>query len=83
MQQPMRNLAIAWGIEQEGIAEEAWYILCAHDDNRDIARHWNVWQQLLGSATMVPFLPASDVINAGEEDGLGHWAEYMRARYRL
>ena len=83
MQQPMRNLAIAQGLEQEGMAEKAWYALCAHDDNREIAGHWNAWQQLLGGATPAPFLPTSEVIQAGEEAGLADWAEYMRTRYRL
>ena len=83
MQQPMRNLAIAQGLEQEDMAERAWHILCAHDHNLDIAGHWQGWQQLLGGSTPAPFLPASEVINIGEEDGLGDWGKYMRDRYQL
>ena len=83
MQQPMRNLAIARGLEQEDVVQRAWYILCAHDHNPDIAGHWREWQHLLGEATPAPFLPASEVINAGEEEGLTAWANYMRTRYRL
>ena len=83
MQQPMRNLAIAQGLEQEDMVEKAWYILCAHDHNRDIAGHWHAWQQLLGNPTPTLFLPASEVINAGEEDGLADWGKYMHTRYRL
>ncbi len=33
MNQPMRNLAIARGLEQEGAVEKAWFALCAHDNN--------------------------------------------------
>lgn len=83
MQQPMRNLAIAQGLEQEGMVEKAWYILCAHDHNREMIGHWQAWQRLLAGSTPAPFLPASDVINAGEEDGLEEWGKYMRGRYRL
>ena len=83
MQQPMRNLAIAGGLELQDTVQKAWYILCAHDPNPDIAHHWQAWQRLLGEATPAPFLPASEVIAAGEQDGLADWAEYMRERYQL
>ena len=83
MQQPMRNLAIAQGLELEGMAERVWYILCAHDHNRDMAGHWQAWQRLLGASTPAPFLPASEVIDVGEENGLAEWGKYMRDRYRL
>ena len=42
MQQPMRNLAIARGLEQcsdSGI-ERAWFGLCMHDDNPEVAGQW-------------------------------------------
>ena len=83
MQQPMRNLAIALGLEQEDTVQRAWYVLCAHDRNPDIAGHWQAWQRLVGDATPTPFLPASEVVRAGEEQGLMDWAKYMRERYRL
>lgn len=83
MQQPMRNLAIAQGLVQEGTVEKAWYILCGHDHNQDIAGHWQAWRQLVNDATPAPFLPASEVVKVGEEDGLLDWGKYMRARYRL
>lgn len=83
MQQPMRNLAIAQAMVQEGMAEKAWYILCAHDSNPDIAGHWQAWQHLLGGTTKAHFLPASEVVAAGEESGLADWASYMGERYQL
>ena len=83
MQQPMRNLAIAQGLVQEDMVQKAWYILCAHDNNPDIAGHWQEWQRLVGDAVPAPFLPASDVIAIGEQDGLADWAIYMRTRYQL
>ena len=83
LQQPMRNLAIAQGMVQEDMVQKAWYILCAHDSNPDIAGHWQAWQQLLGEATPAPFLPASEVITVGEREGLADWSRYMRERYQL
>ena len=83
MQQPMRNLAIARGLEQEDMVERAWFALCAHDANRDIAMHWENWKRLLGDPSMAPSLRASEVVAIGEADGLKDWAAYMRARYRL
>lgn len=83
MQQPMRNLAITHGIVQEDMVQKAWYVLCAHDHNQDIARHWQGWEHLIGDATPAPFLPASEVIAVGEKDGLTDWAKYMRIRYQL
>ena len=79
MQQPMRNLAMAQGLEQEGIRGTS----CAPTTIREIAGHWQAWQRLLGGSTPAPFLPAFEVINAGEEDGLEDWGKYMRGRYRL
>ena len=83
MQQPMRNLAIARALEQEVMVEKAWFVLCVHDDNPDIAQHWADWKALLPDPSMAPFLPASEVIDIGEADGLKGWATYMRDRYRL
>ena len=83
MQQPMRNLAIVRGLEQEDMVEKAWFALCAHDDNSDIAHHWADWRNLLPDSSMAPSLPASEVIAIGDEDGLTEWAAYMRDRYRL
>ena len=83
MQQPMRNLAIARGLEQEDMVQKAWYVLCAHDHNPDISGHWLAWRHLVGDVTPAPFLPASEVVRAGEEEGLVAWAKYMRERYWL
>ena len=83
MQQPMRNLAIAEGLVQEDAVQKAWYVLCSHDRNTDIAGHWHAWQQLLTDDSRAPFLPASEVIVAGEHEGLVDWGRYMRNRYQL
>ncbi len=83
MQQPMRNLAIARGIEQARTVRQAWFALCAHDDNPDVRAHWAQWARLLPDPSMAPRLPASEVVAAGEAEGLTDWAAYMRARYRL
>ncbi|MYH58782.1 MAG: hypothetical protein F4145_12495 [Boseongicola sp. SB0675_bin_26] len=82
-QQPMRNLAIARALEQEGMVDVAWFVLCAHDDNPDVAGHWNAWAVLLPDPDMAPLLPASAVIDAGDAEGYGAWATWMRERYRL
>lgn len=83
MQQPMRNLAIARGMEQEGLAHRAWFALCAHDANPNIAAHWREWSRLLPKLTLAPVLSASEVISIGEAEGLTDWATYMRERYQL
>ena len=85
MQQPMRNLAIARGLEQDSefAVGKAWFALCAHDDNPDTAGHWERWKRLLPDASTAPVLTASDVVRAGEDEGLIDWAAWMRDRYRL
>ncbi len=82
-QQPMRNLAIARALEQEGMVDEAWFVLCAHDGNPDVPGHWKAWAELLPDPAMAPSLPASAVIDAGEAEGYGAWAAWIRDRYRL
>lgn len=83
MQQPMRNLAIARGMEQAGMVQQAWFALCAHDENPDVAAHWAEWTRLLPEPSLAPILPASEVIGIGEAEGLTDWAGYMRERYQL
>ena len=83
MYQPMRNFAIACGLEQEDLVERAWFVLCAHDANPDVTRHWQAWQNLVGDPALAPFLPASEMIGVGESSGLTEWGNYMRDRYRL
>ena len=83
MQQPMRNLAIARGLEQEDVVEKAWFALCQHDDNPDIPPHWEEWRRLLPDVRMAPSLPASKIIGVGEAEGLTDWANYMRNRYQF
>ena len=85
MQQPMRNLAIARGLEQDELWEisRAWFVLCAHDHNPDIGKRWIAWRQMLPDPSMAPSLPASRVVDAGEAEGLTEWAAWMRKRYLL
>ena len=85
MQQPMRNLAVARGLEQDrasGISA-AWFMLCAHAGNPAIDEHWREWQGILPDASMAPLLPASEIVTAGEDEGLAGWAKWMRDRYLL
>ena len=85
MQQPMRNLAIAKGLEQDqgSEVEQAWFGLCAHDENESVAEHWEEWRRLLSGSSFAPSIPASEIVRAGEAEGLLEWAAWMRARYRL
>ena len=82
-QQPMRNLAIARGLEQGGTVAKAWFVLCPHDDNPDVREHWKAWAKLLPDPAMATLLPASMVVDAAEADGNDAWAAWMRERYRL
>ena len=71
-----RNLAVARGLEQGaelGIAR-AWFVLCGHDGNPDIDGHWREWLRILPNPAMAPFLPASEVVAAGEAEGFTGWA---------
>ena len=61
----------------------AWFVLCARDRNLDVYGHWQAWKDILPDPKMAPFLPASAVIEAGEAEGYGAWAAWMRERYRL
>ena len=80
-QQPMRNLAIARGIEQDGnsVVTRAWFALCAHDDNAEIAGHWDDWRAMLPDPAMAPALAASHIVRAGEAEGHVDWGR-MDAR---
>ena len=80
-QQPMRNLAIARALEQEGTVAEAWFVLCVQDDNPDVREHWKAWSGLLPDPAMAPLLPASAVVDVGEANGNTAWAAWMRERY--
>jgi hypothetical protein len=82
-QQPMRNLAIARGLEQDGVVASAAFGLCAHDDNPDVAEHWASWRRLLPRAGMAPLVPASVVLAAGRDAGHEAWASWMSERYHL
>lgn len=82
-QQPMRNLAIARALEQEGMVDRAWFVLCAHDRNPDVPRHWREWAELLPDPAMAPSLPASMVVAAGEAEGYDAWGDWMRERYQF
>jgi hypothetical protein len=82
-QQPMRNFALAHALVQEGLVDRAWFGLCAHDENPDVAAHWAAWQALLPSANMAPVLHASNVIEAGRDAGLIEWSSWMSERYQI
>jgi hypothetical protein len=82
-QQPMRNLALAHALMQEGLVDRAWFGLCPHDQNPDVVREWTVWRGLLPGGEIAPVLPASEVLAAGRDAGHGAWAQWMAERYRL
>jgi hypothetical protein len=82
-QQPMRNLALAQALVQEGLVARAWFGLCHHDQNPDVAREWRRWKELLPPDVSAPALLASRVLRAGHDDGHPEWAAWMAARYRL
>jgi hypothetical protein len=82
-QQPMRNLALAHALVQGGVVARSWFLLCAHDDNPDVASHWHAWRALLGADQPAPILAASLVVAAGRADGRADWADWMATRYRL
>ena len=82
-QQPMRNLAIARSLEQEGAVAKAWFVLCAHDHNPDVTAHWQAWREMLPDPVMAPSLPATKVIRVGEAEGFEDWAKWMYDRYKL
>ena len=83
--QPMRNFALAKALELDAYSAvtRAWVMLCAHDDNPEIAEQWAAWAKLLPNLKMAPALPASEVVRAGEAEGHAEWADWMRKRYRL
>lgn len=85
MQQPMRNLAVARGLEHCGDSgvERAWFALCAHDGNEDMGVHWEEWGRLLPDPSAAPKLAASQILMAGEVEGFGEWSAWMRERYLL
>ena len=71
----MRNLAIAQGLVQEDMVQKAWYILCAHDNNPDIAGHWQEWQRLVGrcgAGSLSSGIRRHRHRRAGRPDGLGN-----------
>ena len=82
-QQPMRNLALARALEQAGTVDRAWFGLCAHDDNPDVAAHWAGWRALLGDPRDAPVMAASAIVAAGRAAGFEDWADWMEDRYRL
>ena len=82
-QQPMRNLAIALGLEQDGAVAKAWFVLCAHDDNPDVEARWQAWRAMLPDPALAPSLPATEIIRIGAAEGHEDWATWMYDRYRL
>jgi len=82
-QQPMRNRALALALVQEGVVDRAWFGLCPHDDNPDVAREWLAWRALLPPTEQAHLLPASEILAAGRDEGHPAWARWMAERYRL
>jgi hypothetical protein len=78
MQQPMRQLAMARGLEQAGLDDEAWNGLIHHDDNPDVPGPWDT----LSAASSTHRLfrtPASALLKFSPT----HHGAWMRSRYRL
>lgn len=82
-QQPMRQYALALGLEQEGLADEAWLMLVHHDDNPDVPERWDTWTALARPDARIGRLKATQVLEAGRQGGRGDWASWMVDRYRL
>ncbi len=82
-QQPMRQHALALGLVQAGLAEEAWLLLVHHDDNPDVPAHWDAWRRLLPPTAKVARLEASAMLRVAREQGLDDWASWMGGRYLL
>lgn len=82
-QQPMRQYALALGLEQEGFADEAWLLLAHHDHNPDVPDHWRTWTSLVRSDARTGRLKATEILEAGRQSGLVDWAAWMLDRYRL
>jgi len=81
--QPMRNQVVAEAMVQEGRVARSWFLLCAHDQNPDVAAHWADWTRLLAPQIPAPRLAASRVVEAGRQAGWTGWAEWMNQRYQL
>ena len=75
----------AFSVEQDenSVVSRAWFALCPHDENAEIAEHWGDWWALLPDPAMTPVLAASDIMRAGEAEGHSDWAARMRDRYVL
>jgi len=82
-QQPMRQYALALGLEQAEFADEAWLLLVHHDDNPDVPHHWEEWMALTQPEARIARLPASAILDAGRTVGLEDWANWMAGRYCL
>ena len=48
-----------------------------------VSRLWEEWRRILPHFSMALSLPASEVVAAGEAEGLAEWATWMRGRYLL
>ena len=72
------TLAWAGSASDKGTASCAWFMLYAHDDNPEIAEQRAAWTKRFHNATMVPMLPASDVVRVGEPEAHADSAEWMR-----
>lgn len=82
-QQPMRQYALALGLEQAGITDEAYLLLVHHDDNPDVPRAWAAWTALTHPDARIARLPASHLLHSSRPPHLDGWARYIADRYRL
>lgn len=78
LQQPLRQFALARGLEQAGVVEQAWNGLVHHDDNPDVAPPWERFADAAASDRLFR-APASSLLVSAPTA----YAEWMSSRYRL
>jgi hypothetical protein len=78
LQQPVRQLALARGLEQASAVGRAWNGLVHHDDNPDVVPPWQTFTGVVRSRRLFR-APASTLLDFVPEQH----AAWMRARYRL
>ena len=81
----MRNLVIARVLKQESecAVGKPCLALFMQDDNYKASEQLKRLKRFLPNASMAPVFSASDVVRAGEIEGLADWAAWIRNPYRL
>jgi len=85
-QQPMRNHALALGLEQAKLFDVAFLILAYHDANDVILRKWKHYCQATVDQSRLGTLTASAVVDAVAGLDQGFWPDYIRyhaERYQI